>query len=110
MPRQEGALMIIITSKKINFRRCGVAHPKESTEYPDGKFSKKELKVLDGEPMLTVEYVDDKEIIKTPPPKDMTVAELKELLDKLEVPYDAKAKKDELIALVEENTGEPPKE
>ena len=102
--------MIIITSKKINFRRCGVAHPKEPTDPPDDRFSKKELKILDSEPMLHVEYIDDKEIIKTPPPKDMTVAALKELLDKLEVPYDAKAKKDELVALVEAKTAEPPKE
>lgn len=98
--------MIKITSKKINFRRCGVAHPKEPTEYPNDRFSKKELKILDGEPMLSVEHVEDE--IKTPPPKDMTVAALKELLDKLEVTYDAKAKKDELIALVEAKTAEPP--
>ena len=100
--------MIIITSKKINFRRCGVAHPKEPTEYPNDRFSKKELEILDAEPMLTVEHIDDE--IKTPPPKEMTVAALKDLLDKLEVDYDAKAKKDELIALVEKNTDEPPKE
>ena len=92
--------MIKITSKKINFRRCGVAHPKEPTEYPDDRFSKKELKILDDEPMLSVEHIDDEEIIKTLPPKDMTVAALKELLDKLEVPYDSKAKKDELVELV----------
>ncbi len=100
--------MIKITSKKINFRRCGVAHPKEPTEYPDDKFTKKELKILDGESMLRVEYLDDEEIIKTPPPKDMTVAALKELLDELEVPYDSKARKDELVELVMTKTAEPP--
>lgn len=98
--------MIKITSKKEGFRRCGVAHTKKPTEYHDERFSEKELEILDGEPMLSVEHVDDE--IKTPPPKDMTVAALKELLDKLEVPYDAKAKKDELVALVMEKTAEPP--
>ena len=52
---------------------------------------------------------ETKEIIaKTPEPKDMTVPALKELLDKLEVPYDAKAKKDELVELVMTKTAEPP--
>jgi hypothetical protein len=45
-------------------------------------------------------------IARTPVLKDMTVASLKELLDKLEVLYDAKARKDDLIALVEANTKE----
>ena len=49
-------------------------------------------------------------ITKTPTLKDMTVAKLKELLDKLEVDYDFKAKKCELVELVEENTEEPPDE
>lgn len=102
--------MIKITSEKEGFRRCGVAHPKEPTKYPDDKFSKKELKILKDEPMLHVEHIDDEETIKTPPPKDMTVAALKDLLDKLEVSYDAKAKKDELVELVMTKTGEPPKE
>jgi HeH/LEM domain len=57
-----------------------------------------------------VEIPAKEEIIaETPEPKDMTVPALKELLDKLEVPYDAKAKKDELVELVMTKTGEPPK-
>ena len=48
---------ILITSKKHNFRRAGVAHPKDVTEYPDDRFSKEELKILKAEPMLTVEIV-----------------------------------------------------
>lgn len=54
--------MIKITSKKEGFRRCGVSHPKGATEYPDDRFSTKELKILEGEPMLFVEFgvVDEK--------------------------------------------------
>ena len=47
--------MVRITSKQAGFRRCGVAHPAEPTEYPDGRFSPKELKLLQSEPMLVVE-------------------------------------------------------
>jgi len=49
--------MIRIKSKRHLFRRCGIPHPKEWTEYPDGGFSKKKLKILRAEPMLTVEHV-----------------------------------------------------
>lgn len=44
---------------------------------------------------------DDGEIARTPALSEMTVTSLKELLDKLEVSYDAKIKKDDLIALIE---------
>jgi hypothetical protein len=50
----QGANMITITSKKDGFRRCGIAHPGASTTYPDDAFSAKQLKILQGEPMLTV--------------------------------------------------------
>lgn len=53
--------MIIITSKKAGFRRCGVAHPAEPTEYPDGTFSPEQLKALHAEPMLMVLEADDAE-------------------------------------------------
>jgi hypothetical protein len=46
--------MIIITSKKDGFRRCGVAHPSRPTEHADDKFTEDELKSLQEEPMLTV--------------------------------------------------------
>ena len=49
--------MIRITSKRHNFRRCGVAHPKGPVDYPDNKFSKKDLESLRAEPMLTVEVI-----------------------------------------------------
>ena len=47
--------MIRIKSRKAGFRRCGIAHPAEWTEYPDDRFSKKQLARLKAEPMLQVE-------------------------------------------------------
>jgi len=47
--------MIRIKSKRAGFRRCGIAHSAEFVEYPDDRFSAKELAILKGEPMLTVE-------------------------------------------------------
>ena len=51
--------MIRIKSKTPGFRRCGIAHPAEWTEYPDERFTKKELARLEGEPMLVVKVVKD---------------------------------------------------
>jgi len=51
--------MILITSSKHNFRRAGMAHPKGTTEYPDGQFTRAELAALKAEPMLTVHQVKD---------------------------------------------------
>ncbi|WP_321367592.1 HI1506-related protein [uncultured Desulfuromusa sp.] len=51
--------MIVITSKKDGFRRGGIVHSKEPTEYPDDRFSAKDLKALKAEPMLAVEVVTD---------------------------------------------------
>lgn len=52
--------MIKIKSKKAGFRRCGLAHPAESVEYPDDRFSPAELATLTAEPMLIVEVVKTK--------------------------------------------------
>lgn len=52
--------MIRIRSIKDGFRRCGVAHPAEPTEYPDDQFTDEELEVLKSEPMLFVEQLPDK--------------------------------------------------
>nr|AUG44383.1 hypothetical protein Daes_2401 [uncultured bacterium] len=52
--------MIRISAKKDGFRRCGVAHPRSATEHPDKAFSSKELAILQAEPMLVVEVVEDK--------------------------------------------------
>lgn len=47
--------MIIITSKRDGFRRCGIAHPALPTEHPDDAFTAAELKILKADPLLTVE-------------------------------------------------------
>jgi hypothetical protein len=57
--------MIIITSKKDGFRRCGRAHAARPTEYSDNAFTKKELAILQAEPMLVVVATEDKESGKT---------------------------------------------
>lgn len=46
--------MIIITSRKAGFRRCGIAHPAEPTEYADDAFTPEQIKALHAEPMLMV--------------------------------------------------------
>jgi hypothetical protein len=46
--------MLIITSKQHGFRRCGVAHPAEPTEHPDGTFTPEQIEILHQEPMLVV--------------------------------------------------------
>lgn len=48
---------IRIKSKTNNFRRCGMAHPDQWTEYQDDKFTKEQLAILKAEPMLIVEEV-----------------------------------------------------
>lgn len=50
--------MIIITSKKDGFRRCGVAHPMAPTMYEDGSFTPDQINELQAEPMLTVQFDD----------------------------------------------------
>lgn len=56
--------MIRITSKQAGFRRCGVAHPAAPTDHADDAFTKEQLKVLQAEPMLLVEIVEEKEPAK----------------------------------------------
>ncbi len=51
--------MIRIRSKKEGFRRCGIAHSEKPVDYPDDKFSKKQLQELKAEPMLFVEELPD---------------------------------------------------
>lgn len=46
--------MLIITSKKEGFRRCGVAHSTTPTEHPDGAFTPAQIEALHDEPMLVV--------------------------------------------------------
>lgn len=84
--------MIKITSKKHLFRRAGIAHPKGTVEYPDGKFTKEQLATLQAEPMLAVEVIEEAGA--------MTVAEIKAKLDELKIVYPANAKKADLMALL----------
>ena len=58
--------MIVITSKREGFRRCGVAHAARPTEWPDDRWTEAELAALMAEPMLTVDYVE------APAPGDAT--------------------------------------
>jgi hypothetical protein len=49
--------MIRIRSKVDGFRRCGIAHTSAPKDYPDDKFTKKQVAELKAEPMLFVEEV-----------------------------------------------------
>ena len=51
--------MIRIKSKRDKFRRCGIPHSAEWTEYPGGAFTPEQLRTLKAEPMLTVEEIPD---------------------------------------------------
>ena len=50
---------IRITSTIAGFRRAGVAHPAEPTDYPDDHFSAKQLQQLEAEPRLVVEQIEE---------------------------------------------------
>ena len=50
--------MIVITSKREGFRRCGVAHAAGPTQWPDDRWTDAELDALMAEPMLTLDYVE----------------------------------------------------
>jgi len=52
-------MTIRITSKKANFRRCGVAHPAAPTDYPNDRFTKDQLAALKAEPTLVVQEIPD---------------------------------------------------
>lgn len=51
--------MIRITARTEGFRRCGIAHSTTPTDYPDRRFSKEELELLQREPQLIVELVTE---------------------------------------------------
>jgi len=117
--------MIRIESKRHNFRRCGMPHPKQPVDYPDDRFTLKELKILGAESMLIVEVILDEvepeskpgpevetepeseiESATEPEPEkvlfidDITVAQIKAELDIRGVEYPDKAKKAELFKLL----------
>ena len=52
--------MIRIASKKEGFRRCGIAHSAKPTEYPNDRFTKKDLAALKADPTLIVDEIPDK--------------------------------------------------
>lgn len=51
--------MIRIAAWKDGFRRCGVAHSANPSDWPDDRFSADELEILLNEPMLMVEVIAD---------------------------------------------------
>ena len=51
--------MIKITSKHDGFIRCGVRHSYTATDHADDRFSEEEMAVLEAEPMLIVQHMDD---------------------------------------------------
>ena len=102
--------MIRITSKRHNFRRCGIPHPKTPVDYPDERFSEEELKILQAERMLTVEVIDDGEIARVKNPQWANIGEIKATLNKLGIKYPVKTSKADLIKLLEEKTAAPPEE
>ena len=53
-------MTIRIRSKRAGFIRCGVRHPDQWTEHPDDAFSREQIKALQSEPMLQVEFVSGK--------------------------------------------------
>ncbi|MCK5295968.1 MAG: hypothetical protein KAJ75_03675 [Alphaproteobacteria bacterium] len=54
-------MKIRITSKRDGFRRGGISHSAEPTDYPFDKFNKKQLADLKAETMLIVEEIEVKE-------------------------------------------------
>lgn len=47
-----------IISLKDGFRRCGIEHPAKPVIYPEGTFTKEQVKKLKAEPLLVVEEVE----------------------------------------------------
>lgn len=67
-----------IRARYEGFRRCGVTHHLEPTVHADDRFTDEEMKVLEAEPMLTVERVLEESVPVDP--ERMTVAQLREEL------------------------------
>ena len=85
-------IVIVIKSKKDGFRRCGVAHPKDKTTYPDGSFTEDEELALIAEPMLDVsfqnpEQPEQKEVETFDSIKDFSVPEIKSALELRDVKF-----------------------
>jgi len=52
-------MAIVITAKLDGFRRCGIAHPRKPTSYPDDFFTEEQLRALVKEPQLILAYAED---------------------------------------------------
>ncbi|WP_163304438.1 HI1506-related protein [Enterobacter ludwigii] len=65
-----------IASKQDGFRRCGVAHSCAPVVWPDNKFTAKQLKQLQAEPMLIVDVINDAAPEPTVSSQVMTLGDL----------------------------------
>ncbi|SEC23905.1 hypothetical protein SAMN05216178_3939 [Pseudomonas saponiphila] len=52
-------MAIVITAKRDGFRRCGIAHSRKPTSYPDDFFTEEQWRALLKEPQLILAYVED---------------------------------------------------
>lgn len=95
---------IRIRSSQDGFRRGGVAHSKDWKEYPLEKFSDEQLEQIKEEPKLQCEIVERDD----PDAEPNTVAELTDWLKDRNVEVPSGAKKDELVALYQENKDKQP--
>ena len=50
--------LLRITSRQEGFRRSGIAHPAQPTDYPLNGFTEAQIEALKSEPMLIVEEVE----------------------------------------------------
>ena len=85
--------MIVITSKREGFRRCGVAHAARPVEWPDDRWTGDELAALLAEPMLTVELVEDPDLAGGHPeaPLEMVADEVPAAPEPYEMEFDEAA-------------------
>lgn len=97
---------VIVTGKRCIIYRGDSFVTGEVIPDIDAKEGKRLLKK--GHVRMAVD--DDAIIAEAPPIEEMTKAELKALLDNLEVEYPSDVKKADLVELVKANTAEPPAE
>lgn len=69
---------IFIASRREGFRRCGIAHPAELTEYPAGTFTIEQVERLKSEPVL---IVSDMGTTKTSDAREKALDEREKALD-----------------------------
>jgi hypothetical protein len=69
-PSMKEKRMIRIKAKRNNFRRAGIAHPDQWTEYPDDAFTPEQIAALKAETMLIVQIAAPEPTEPTPDPVD----------------------------------------